>query len=56
MITHSTNSDSSHTSPYNESHPRFFLDDAIDATCDGDWWLDLGLIDLPISFQLTANS
>jgi len=28
--------------------PRFFLDDAYDAgLADGDWWLDLGSVDLP---------
>ncbi|HEY1189738.1 MAG TPA: hypothetical protein VGE74_18970 [Gemmata sp.] len=28
--------------------PRFFLDAAIDANPDdGDWWLDIGAIDLP---------
>jgi hypothetical protein len=26
---------------------RFFLDDAFDAGTDGDWWLDLGRVDLP---------
>ena len=28
--------------------PRFFLDGALDASPDaGDWWLDLGAVDLP---------
>jgi hypothetical protein len=30
-----------------DSRPRFFLDDAYDANTDGDWWLDLGAVDLP---------
>jgi hypothetical protein len=30
-----------------DNGPRFFLNDAFDATTDGDWWLDLGHIDLP---------
>lgn len=27
--------------------PRFFIDDAYDVNPDGDWWLDLGGVDLP---------
>ena len=30
-----------------DTRPRFFLDDAFDADADGDWWLDLGRVDLP---------
>ena len=30
-----------------DATPRFFLDDTFDSTADGDWWLDLGHIDLP---------
>lgn len=30
-----------------DTTPRFFLDDAFDSPADGDWWLDLGHIDLP---------
>lgn len=30
-----------------DTAPRFFLDDAFDPTADGDWWLDLGCVDLP---------
>lgn len=33
--------------------PRFFLDNAIDANPDdGDWWLDIGGIDLPGSLAV----
>lgn len=33
--------------------PRFFLDAAIDANPDdGDWWLDIGAIDLPGSLAV----
>ncbi len=33
--------------------PRFFLDDAIDANPDdGDWWLDIGSVDLPGSLAV----
>jgi|GEM_PF-7043991 len=28
--------------------PRYFLDDRYDAGIDGDWWLDLGSVDLPV--------
>lgn len=30
-----------------DTHPRFFLDDAFDADADGDWWLDLGCVAVP---------
>lgn len=31
-----------------DTEPRFFVNAAIDTDpCDGDWWLDLGGIDLP---------
>jgi hypothetical protein len=30
-----------------DSRPRFFLDASFDANADGDWWLDLGAVDLP---------
>ena len=30
-----------------DGRPRYFLDDTIDDTLDGDWWLDLGRVDLP---------
>ncbi len=39
--------DSSKPTPADDSRPRFFLDDAFDANPDGDWWLDLGSVDLP---------
>lgn len=33
--------------------PRFFLDAAIDANPDdGDWWLDIGGVDLPGSLAV----
>lgn len=33
--------------------PRFFLDAAIDANPDdGDWWLDIGAVDLPGSLAV----
>ena len=33
--------------------PRFFLDNVIDANPDdGDWWLDIGAIDLPGSLSV----
>ncbi len=35
------------TTPADASQPRFFLDAAFDANTDGDWWLDLGSVDLP---------
>jgi hypothetical protein len=39
-----------HTQPAaDDVCPRFFLDDAIDAGTDGDWWLDLGRVDLPFA-------
>jgi hypothetical protein len=33
--------------PADDTKPRFFLDDAYNADLDGDWWLDLGGVDLP---------
>ena len=30
-----------------DTSPRFFIDDTYDANPDGDWWLDLGSVDLP---------
>jgi hypothetical protein len=38
-----------HVSPTtaDDTRPRFFLDDDFDASTDGDWWLDLGRVDLP---------
>ena len=41
------NSDHLHAPAADDTTPRFFLDDAMDANSDGDWWLDLGLVDLP---------
>lgn len=32
-----------------DTTPRFFIDDAFDTAPDGDWWLDLGSVDLPTS-------
>ncbi|MDY3554532.1 hypothetical protein R5W24_003656 [Gemmata sp. JC717] len=35
------------------SVPRFFIDNTIDASPDdGDWWLDLGGVDLPGSIAV----
>lgn len=34
--------------PADDTRPRFFLDDSYDADTDGDWWLDLGRVDLPL--------
>ncbi len=39
--------DLNQTTYANPSQPRFFLNDAYDANTDGDWWLDLGSVDLP---------
>ena len=36
-----------HAASASDDGPRFFLDDAIDAAADGEWWLDLGRVDLP---------
>lgn len=34
--------------PADDRKPRFFLDASIDKPDDlGDWWLDLGTVDLP---------
>jgi hypothetical protein len=34
--------------PADDGRPRFFLDANYDASPDdGDWWLDLGRVDLP---------
>jgi hypothetical protein len=30
-----------------DDQPRYFLDDSFDASTDGDWWLDLGCVNLP---------
>lgn len=30
-----------------DTAPRYFIDDTYDCPTDGDWWLDLGHIDLP---------
>lgn len=30
-----------------DCRPRFFVDDTYDAGTDADWWLDIGLVDLP---------
>jgi hypothetical protein len=30
-----------------DTRPRFFLDDSFNPDTDGDWWLDLGRVDLP---------
>ncbi len=40
-------SDAFQPAPTDDTRPRFFLDDAFDASADGDWWLDLGAVDLP---------
>jgi hypothetical protein len=41
-------SDYNQPTPADDMRPRFFLDDSYDATPDGDWWLDLGSVDLPL--------
>jgi hypothetical protein len=36
------------SAPADGGYPRFFLDATYDASADdGDWWLDLGRVDLP---------
>jgi hypothetical protein len=35
-----------------DSQPRFFLDATFDAHTDGDWWLDLGGVDLPTALPV----
>ncbi|QJW93606.1 hypothetical protein [Frigoriglobus tundricola] len=35
-----------------DSQPRFFLDAAFDPHTDGDWWLDLGGVDLPVALPV----
>ena len=47
MIPTPTNSDHTPQTGADDSRPRFFLDDDFDATTDGEWWLDLGRVDLP---------
>lgn len=42
-----TMTDPTPTTAPDDTTPRFFIDDAFDASADGDWWLDLGHIDLP---------
>lgn len=39
--------DHTQPTPADDCRPRFFLDDTYDADTDGDWWLDLGRVDLP---------
>jgi hypothetical protein len=48
MIPTADPSDHAQPSTTDDCQPRYFLDDAFDAGCaDGDWWLDLGCVDLP---------
>ena len=42
-------SDHTQQSAADDGRPRYFLDDTFDADIpDGDWWLDLGRVDLPV--------
>lgn len=48
MIPTSTLPGSTQPSQPDAAASRFFLDDAFDANpVDGDWWLDIGGVDLP---------
>jgi hypothetical protein len=41
--------DSLPTYAADDASPRYFVDDSFDANpADGDWWLDLGRVDLPV--------
>lgn len=39
--------DTTPTTASDDTTSRFFIDDTFDSPTDGDWWLDLGHIDLP---------
>jgi hypothetical protein len=42
------NNSSDHTHTISaDVQPRYFLDDSFDSSTDGDWWLDLGCVQLP---------
>ncbi|AMV28526.1 hypothetical protein VT84_29240 [Gemmata sp. SH-PL17] len=46
-------SDLTQSTQIDATAPRFFLDPAIDANPDdGDWWLDIGGVDLPGSLAV----
>lgn len=50
MIPTANQTDHTQLSAADDTRPRYFLDDTFDAGCaDGDWWLDLGAVDLPIA-------
>jgi hypothetical protein len=44
-----TNHDHIQPALADNGRPRFFIDDRYDADSDGDWWLDLGSVDLPVA-------
>jgi hypothetical protein len=48
MLSTQPNTDHVQPTTADDTRPRFFLDDAYDANTDGDWWLDLGRVDLPV--------
>jgi hypothetical protein len=47
MIPNATTTDHTQPTATDDGSPRFFLEAALDTDSDGDWWLDLGLVDLP---------
>ncbi len=53
MIPMNSLPDSTQPAQVDVTAPRFFLDAAIDANPDdGDWWLDIGGVDLPGSLAV----